>query len=298
MNWLIDFCSFSHLQRVRRVRLQDGAGGRGGGGEAGCQGESLGVEVPVHDGSGGFCRGQVGELSGQHHEQRSGALPGAEGPDPLRCASRAPLPGVALVRQLPCQEVSGPLGSWLLWDLVKCGAGEAEPSFKADRVGLDAHFAQQQALCLPRCRWHPETQERPAGFLLEESRYWLLSGIKQVLEGTYVHSFIPFAHLTTVCMSFLQVSCNRITLFRWRGCFLEPYSHCGSLHAKRLLHQDSTWLTGEYLVVRCLPVLLSHWCLSHQTESGADHLLAQRCNINDRLCLLSLSQLPLAPYKL
>lgn len=30
-----------------------------------------------------------------------------------------------------------------------------------------------------------------------------------------------------------------------RGRFLEPHSHCGSLHAKRLLYQDPAWLTGE-----------------------------------------------------
>lgn len=161
-------------QWVWRVRFQDGPGGRGRGGEAGSEGESAGVEVPIHDGSGGVHWGEMGELSGQHDEQRPGALPRAQSSDSVRCSPWAPLPGVALVYLLPHQEVSGPLGTRLLWNLTKCGTGQAEPCLEADRTGLAAYFAQQQALRLPKCRRHPETKERPDGFLLEESRYRLL----------------------------------------------------------------------------------------------------------------------------
>lgn len=47
------------------------------------------------------------------------------------------------------------------------------------------------------------------------------------------------------CVPFPQAGSNCLALFRPRGCLLEPYSHRGGLHAKRLLHQDSAWLTGE-----------------------------------------------------
>lgn len=37
-----------------------------------------------------------------------------------------------------------------------------------------------------------------------------------------------------------------------RGRLLEPHSHRGGLHAKRLLHQDSAWLTGKQAQRLCI----------------------------------------------
>ena len=244
------FCALVYPQWVRCVRLQDRPRGGGRGGEAGCEGESSGAEVPVHVWSGGVRRGEVGELPGQHHEQRPGAIARAQGPDPLRRPPRAPLPGVALVRLLPRQKVPGPTGARLLRDLTKRGPGQAQPGLEADRTGLAAHFAQQQALRLPKCRRHPETQERPDGLLLEESRHRLLPGTEQVWDNFWYPPYFlsPPSGLVTItfyCVLLPQACSYCPALSGPRGRLLEPHSHRGGLHAKRLLHQDSAWLTGK-----------------------------------------------------
>lgn len=47
------------------------------------------------------------------------------------------------------------------------------------------------------------------------------------------------------CMKFPQAGSYCPALSGPRGRLLEPHSHCGGLHAKRLLHQDPAWLTGK-----------------------------------------------------
>lgn len=47
------------------------------------------------------------------------------------------------------------------------------------------------------------------------------------------------------CMLFPQAGSNCLALSGSRGCLLEPHCHCGGLHAKRLLHQDTAWLSGK-----------------------------------------------------
>ena len=44
---------------------------------------------------------------------------------------------------------------------------------------------------------------------------------------------------------FPQAGCHCLALSGPRGRLLEPHSYRGSVHAKRLLHQDSAWLTGK-----------------------------------------------------
>lgn len=57
--------------------------------------------------------------------------------------------------------------------------------------------------------------------------------------------FLRLVNIYFYCVSFLQAGSYCFALSGPRGCLLEPYSHCGGLHAKRLLHENSAWLTGK-----------------------------------------------------
>lgn len=80
-------------------------------------------------------------------------------------------------------------------------------------------------------------------------------GLNRYKTDSTISPSLLLCPLTTYihCMSFLQAGSYCPALSGPRGRLLVPYSHCGGLHAKRLLHKDSAWLTGKQ-AQRC-----KHW---------------------------------------